>query len=105
MHVSWCVFSIWMIVGFTLSTALYSLSIMGVQSCDIIDDMREDPVFLTKLDQDFMDESMIRKMKICNNRGANWTGDGKIMAEFNIDEQLKNARSLNEELKDSLKNN
>lgn len=38
-----------MIVGFTLSTALYSLSIMGVQSCDIIDDMREDPVFLTKL--------------------------------------------------------
>lgn len=52
-----------------------------------------------------MDESMIRKMKICNNRGANWTGDGKIMAEFNIDEQLKNARSLNEELKDSLKNN
>jgi len=29
MHCSWCIFSIWMIVGFLLSTALYAISVLG----------------------------------------------------------------------------
>lgn len=30
MHISWCVFSIWMIIGFLLSTTLYAIAVVGV---------------------------------------------------------------------------
>lgn len=33
MHISWCGFSIMMILGFLLCTLLYGISVLGIQGC------------------------------------------------------------------------
>lgn len=70
-----------MIVGFALATGLYTTSLLGVQSCEIIDDIKKDPKYLKDLD--VVNDDIMDKLNTCKT-GDKWSGTGDILSHFNI---------------------
>ncbi|KRX06094.1 hypothetical protein PPERSA_09706 [Pseudocohnilembus persalinus] len=101
LHCTWVIYGLAMILGFLISITLYTVGNLGLQSCSIIDDIKEEKKLFTDIKDTGFDTDFINTLGVCIEYGT-WNGNGEILNEFGLQKNLNNMKQMSSSISESL---